>query len=215
MRDRWSVRVYTAKLRGIEASGAGVRRHRWNGSVGLQIMVALCVAVCLALSACRSTATQPMLPEGTYRNDAFHFSVSYPSGWQVNVTPASAASRGIPLHVLITRTASLQTDSSLVSNCSITVLNPHDGDIAAQIDLLKRRINGKDAQIHALSLGGKPGYQEQAQQQEIPGTHASDTHTNYYLLLDDYDYEISTDAISSDNVDAALQSMIASFTITK
>lgn len=193
----------------------GGQRRVLSGRVSLRIALVLWIFGSLALAACRGTTTQPTLPGGTYRSDTFHFSVTYPAGWQVNIAPAATASQGIPLHIAITRTSTLQSTNALISNCSILVLNTHDSNIAIQINLLRERIAGKDARLHAVSLGGRPGYQEQPVRQEIPGTQVSDTHTNYYLLLSDYVYEISTDAISSDNVDALLQSMVASFTIEK
>ncbi|HEX8036981.1 MAG TPA: hypothetical protein VF510_24195 [Ktedonobacterales bacterium] len=183
--------------------------------MNVQVALGLCMLVSIAIAGCRSTTSQPQLPGGTYRNDTFHFSVSYPVGWQVNVAPAATASQGIPLHVVITRTSTLQTTNALISNCSILVLNPRDAEIATQIKPLRARIQSKDTHLHAMLLGGQSGYREEPVQQEIPGTQANDTHTNYYLLLNDYVYEISTDAISSDNADSVLQSMVASFTIVK
>lgn len=212
MRERWGARARrSAVVHMMQGGGVCVQRRTHRGISGASVTLALCVCVSLALAACRST--QPTLPGGTYRSDAFHFTVNYPAGWQANVSPAASASQGIPLHVIITRTVSPQTNSSLVSNCSITVLNMRDSNIALQLKPLRDRIQKKDAQLVAVTLGGKPGYQEEPVRQEIPGTQLSDTHTNYYLLLGDYVYEISTDAISSDKADAALRSMVGSFTI--
>lgn len=218
MRATSSVQVRSAMLPTVQAGGICVHRRTRRGRIGAWIILALCVSVSLALVGCRSsrsTASQPVLPGGMYRSDAFHFTVTYPAGWQANITPAAAASQGIPLHVIITRTDSAQTNSSLVSNCSITILNTRDRNIAQAIEALKLRIQKKDEHLHSVTLGGMPGYQEDAVQQEIPGTQLSDTHTTYYLLLGDYVYEISTDALSSDNADGALRSMVASFTILK
>ncbi|MGZ6348999.1 MAG: hypothetical protein ACXWQ8_05770 [Ktedonobacterales bacterium] len=191
------------------------QRRAGGGRINVRVVLGLCMLVSIALAGCRSTSSQPALPGGTYRNDTFHFSVSYPPGWQVNVAPAATASHGIPLHVVITRTSTLQTTNALISNCSIVVLNPRDAEIATQIKPLKDRILSKDTHLHAILLGGQSGYREEPVQQQIPGTPANDTHTNYYLLLSDYVYEISTDAISSDSAGAVLQSMVASFTIVK
>lgn len=215
MRATGSVRVRSAIVHVMQARSVRVRRGAQARATRARVAVALCVFVGMALVGCRSTTSQQALPGGMYRSDAFHFTVTYPEGWQVNVAPAATASQGIPLHVIITRTASVQANSSLVSNCSITILNTRDPNIARAIEPLKIRIQKKDVHLHTVSLGDKPGYQEDAVQQEIPGTQMSDTHTNYYLLLNDYVYEISTEAISSDNADAALRAMIASFTILK
>ena len=216
MREWCGVGARSAVLHVRQVGGILAQRRTDGWIRGAHIMLAFCVFVSVALTACRGT--QLALPGGTYRSDAFHFSVNYPAGWQANVSPAASASQGIPLHVIITRTVSSQTNSSLVSNCSITVLNPRDSNIAPQLKLLQDRIQNKVRDLpplHTVTLGGKPGYQEEPVRQEIPGTQLSDTHTNYYLLLSDYAYEISTDAISSDHVDAELQSMVASFTIVK
>ncbi len=218
MRATSSVRVRSATLHMMQTGGICVQRRTRQGRIGASIILALCVLVSVALVGCRSsrsTASQPVLPGGMYRSDAFHFTVTYPDGWQANVTPAAEASQGVPLHVVITRTDSLQTNSSLVSNCSITILNTRDRNIAQAIEPLKTRIQKKDATLHSVTIGGMPGYQEDAVRQEIPGTQLSDTRTNYYLFLGDYVYEISTEAISSDNADASLGSIVASFTILK
>jgi hypothetical protein len=215
MQKTCGVGVRRVVSRSMQAGDASMQRRALSGRRSLQAALALCILVGVALAGCRSTPTQAPLPGGTYRNDAFHFSVNYPAGWQVNIAPAADASQGIPLHVVITRTSTVQTTNELISNWSLLVLNTRDSNIAAQIKPLKDRIQRHDANLHAMTLGGEPGYQEQPLQQQIPGTDASDTHTNYYLLLGDYVYEISTDAISNDHADAALQSMITSFTITK
>lgn len=215
MRATGRVRVRSAIVHVMQAGSVRVQRGAQARVTRARVAVALCVFVSMALVGCRSTTSQLALPGGMYRSDAFHFTVTYPEGWQVNVAPAATASQGVPLHVIITRTASVQTNSSLVSNCSITILNTRDPNIARAIEPLKTRIQKKDVHLHTVSLGGKPGYQEDAAQQEIPGTQMSDTHTNYYLLLNDYVYEISTEAISSDNADATLRAMVASFTILK
>lgn len=215
MRETCGVRVSTVVSRVMQAGGVCIQRRTLSGCRSLQVALALCLFVGVALAGCRSTPSQPALPGGTYQNDTFHFSVRYPAGWQVNVTPAAAASQGIPLHLAITRTSTVQITNALISNWSLVVLNTHDNDIAEQIKPLKDRIQSHDGHLHAMSLGGQQGYQDEPVQQQIPGTEASDTHTTYYLLLNDYVYEISTDAISSDHADAALQSMVASFTITK
>lgn len=215
MREARSVRVRSAVVHVMQSGRVYVQHRTRSGYISKRLILALCVLVSLALAACRATTTQSTLPGGTYRNDTFHFSVSYQTGWQVNVAPASTASQGIPLHVVITRTTSLQSNSSLVSNCSITVLNTQNSDVALLLKPLKDRIQRKDTRLRAVSLGGQPGFQEEPVRQDIPGTQLSDTHTNYYLLLGTYVYEINTDAISSDNADAALQSMVASFTIVK
>lgn len=215
MRETCGVWVSKSVSRVVQANSVRIPRRILSGRRSLQAALTLCMLVGVALAGCRSTPTQLTLPGGAYQNDAFHFSVRYPAGWQVNVTPAAASSTGIPLHVVITRTSTIETTNALISNWSILVLNTRDSNIAEQIKPLKARIQSHDTHLHAISLGGQQGYQEEPVQQQIPGTEASDTHINYYLLLGDYVYEISTDAISSDHADAALQSMVASFTITK
>lgn len=195
------------------AADRGVARRSSRAGVTVWAGLAIWVVLAATLAGCRSTATPPTLPSGSYRNATYHVQVAYPDGWQVNVTPEAQASVGIPLHVVITRTGALQTQSTLVTNWSLTVMNGKVKNIDEQIAALRRRIQQKDASLHPLTLGGASAYQEQPVRQTIPGSQVTDTHTTYYLLVGDLEYEISTDALSSDHAEEALQSILSSFTL--
>jgi hypothetical protein len=164
--------------------------------------------VLLVLSACGTLASTPKhdLPGGVYTNAHYHFRITYPQGWQVNVSPQSSDIS--PVNVSITRSADLQTNGSLVSTFTIIVLSTGAAPIATAVARLP-----KDTSLHALTLSGMPAYQADPVQQPIPNTTFSDTHTDYFLVHGGFEYQLSTDAVQGDNASAALASMLQSFTI--
>lgn len=211
--------------------------RRLSGIVGCLLMAALCVAM---------VACGDSLPAGTYASAAYHFRVTYPSGWQVSasngsvpdawktptvsVTPAASPTPGaivaVPLQVSITRTGARTTEVPVISTFAITVWDLHDLSAAAQAANLVH-----DPALHSVTIGGQQGYATVPVREPIlpaggtggttatgtAGTTASavtDTHTDYYVLRDGFEYQISTDAISGDNADGALQAMLQSFTFT-
>lgn len=162
----------------------------------------------LGLAACRgATPTVRNLPAGTYTNAQYHFTVRYPNGWQTNVSPQSSPLE--PLTLTITRSSAVETNGSLVSAFTVTVFDASNSAIATPIAALPA-----NPTLSATTLGGLPAYQDKPISQQLPNTHFTATHTDYYLVTGGYEYQISTDAVQSDNADAALASMLKSFTIT-
>lgn len=171
-------------------------------------MLALVLALVIGLSACRASATAPrQLPGGTYTNMRFHFTVDYPAGWQVNVQPQSSAFA--PLSLSITRSGELKSNGSLVSTFGVTIFNAADPTLAASIAKMKT-----DKTLHATTIAGLPGYQAAPVAQQLPGSHSTVTHTEYYVVHSTYEYQLSTDTVQGDNADDALASMLKSFAIT-
>ncbi len=168
----------------------------------------LALALVLSLSACRASPTAPRkLPGGTYTNARFHFTVDYPAGWQVNVQPQSSAFA--PLSLSITRSGELKSNGSLVSTFGVTIFNATDPTLAATIAKMKT-----DKTMHATTIAGLPGYQAAPMAQQLPGGQSTVTHTEYYVVHDTYEYQLSTDAVQGDNADDALAGMLKSFSIT-
>jgi hypothetical protein len=166
------------------------------------------LALVLGLSACRASATAPRkLPGGTYTNTRFHFTVDYPAGWQVNVQPQS--STFAPLSLSITRSGELKSNGSLVSTFGVTIFNAADPTLAAFIAKMKT-----DKTLHATTIAGLQGYQAAPVARQLPGSQSTVTHTEYYVVHDTYEYQLSTDAVQGDNADDALAGMLKSFSIT-
>lgn len=188
----------------------GWRTHTAQLRVTVHLLTLLSVVALLSLTACRSTA-QPSLPAGSYHNQQYHFTVAYPTGWLANVAPTSAQANA--LTVAITRTSALQASASLVSTFTITAFNLHDPAVAASAQFLQQQIAQPDSPLHTVQLAGMQGYADKPVLQQIPNSTLSDTHTNYYLLLPDFEYHLSTDAVTGDGADKALQHMLSSFTI--
>lgn len=179
--------------------------RRWAGIFWTSGLLALLVLV----AGCRNTSPAvPQLPGGTYTNTQFHFSVHYPDGWQVNVAPQS--SPFVPLNLTITRTGDVQSKGALISTFSVTIFNAADKAMATPIARLK-----SDKTLRATTIGGLAGYQATPVTQPIPGAQGSVTHTDYYVLHDTYEYQVSTDSVQSDSADDAMRTMLQSFAITK
>ncbi len=171
-------------------------------------VLALAALLALVMAGCGSAGTTPKhdLPGGEYVNNAYHFRITYPQGWQLNVSPQS--SQISPLTLLITRSGELQSTGSLVSTFGITVFDVGAPPIATAVAGYTN-----DKTLHALTLSGLPAYQGAPIQQAVPNTQYSDTHTDYYLIHGGYEYQLSTDSVRGDNAGPALDSMLRSFTI--
>lgn len=173
-----------------------------------QPLAILALLLALALAGCGSASTTPKhdLPGGVYTNNTYHFRVTYPQGWQLNVSPQS--SQVSPLTLLITRSGVLQTNASLVSTFGVTVFSLSAPPIATAVAGY-----ATDKTLHALTLSGLPAYQATPVQQAVPNTQFSDTHTDYFLIHGGYEYQLSTDSVQGDNAGPALVAMLQSFAI--
>jgi hypothetical protein len=168
----------------------------------------------LLVSACGATTTPPpALAGGVYSKPAFHFSLTYPSGWSVNEED-DASSSIFPLTVIVTRSSAAATDGTLTSNLSIAILDLHNPQ-AVDKDLLKTVTSrATDTAYHAVTLAGHTAYATDPLQQAIYGSNQTATHTDYYLQANELEYHISTDVIAGDNADQAIHDMLASLMIT-
>lgn len=180
-----------------------------------RVMTALLAGVAVALvalmvAACGSPSLN--LPGGSYNNDTYGFHVNYPRNWQANpydatVTPGdSAAASAIPFTLVITRTGDSHTSAALVSTCTITIMSLKNSDIAkGAADLASNKL------LEKVTIGGAQGYKGKPITQEVPNSQISVTHTDFYVVHGDYEYQISTDSVKGDNADGDLDSIIASF----
>jgi hypothetical protein len=195
----------------------------------------LSLALSVVLAACGQAqrGTLPRLPGGTYTSAAYHFRVTYPEGWSLSVTCESggAICGGLgaatttptqtavaaPLQLIIAQTSQGATPSPTVSTFTITVLSLSDPYVAGAAGQL-----AKDHNLRQTTISGLAAFASTPIQQRLPspgGTPGpstpTDTHTDYYLVHGGYEYQISMDALSSDDgADQALQVMLQSFTIT-
>jgi hypothetical protein len=193
-----------------------VRRERSTVGSACRVLVTCAVEIlCLLLVACGpATVSVPKLPGGVYTSTTFHFTITYPAGWQPNALSNSAANAPIPLTVVITRSGSNQTDTSLLSTFTVTVLNAHDPAIASTIRSQQAQASGADPTLLTVTLAGQTAYATKPLQQQLPASQRTTTHTNYYILRGAYEYQLSTDAVSGDNADGDLHSMLQSFAFT-
>ncbi len=195
---------------GRAARGGSLNRARiarWAG-------VSLCDALLCVLAACGTSNPAPPKPAGgVYTSADFHFTVTYPDGWQPNAIRGAALTATIPLTVMITRTGSDQT-SSLLSTFTVTVLYAKDPTIAKTLQGLRAQATGKTPTLRTITLAGQPAWAAQPISQQLPSSQLSATHTDYYLLRGDYEYQLSTDSVAGDAADTALQAMLASFAFT-
>ncbi len=198
----------------------------------------LSLALCAVLAACGQAqrGALPRLPGGTYTSAAYHFRVTYPEGWSLSVSTcesggancsglgaatatatATQTAVAVPLQLIIARTSQRTTPSPTVSTFTITVLNlsaPYVAGAAGQL--------AKDHNLRQTTISGLAAFASTPIQQQLPGPGGTpgpgtptDTHTDYYLVHGGYEYQISMDALSSDDgADQALQAMLQSFTIT-
>ena len=176
----------------------------------LAVMLLVLVSPVLALAAC--SGASPAVPKaagGTYASQQYHFSVTYPAGWQATVGQQSSTI--VPLTLVITRVhSSTAAEGGAVSTFTVTIFDAHNAAIAQSVTAL-----AGDKTLARITLSGRPAYQATAIQQPAQGSQLDDTHRDYYLPAPDYEYQLSTDAISGDGADAALQSMLTSFKILK
>ncbi len=175
------------------------------------LVVALAGAACLFIAACGSPSTPQLnLPGGIYSSAPYGFKVTYPRNWQpnsYNATPSTDNSATpIPFNLIITRTGDSHSAASLISTCTITVLNMKNKDIAKSAASL-----ATNKTLQPVTIGGEPGYKSSPLVQDIPNSQISVTHIDYYVIHGDYEYQISTDSVKGDNADADLASMVASF----
>lgn len=148
----------------------------------------------------------PSLPAGVYTNQQYHFKVSYPTGWQVNVSQQPDASA--PLIVIITRSDAHSTAGSIISSLTIDVLKLSDTggpQVAAQL--------AQDKSLTTVTLAGLTAYRDQPTRQQGAGNESAYavTHTDYFIVQGAYEYQMSIDALSGD--ESALDTMARSFTI--
>ncbi len=197
----------TAVTEGRHGSRVGTVRGR--GWRGMRLAVPSLLLGLLALAACGSSSPPvPKAAGGTYTNKQYHFSVTYPAGWQATVGQQSSAI--VPLTLVITRIHSDTAEGAAVSTFTVTVFDAHNSTIVTSVKGL-----AGDKTLTPVTLAGLPAYRGTPIQQPAQGTQVNDTHTDYYLPAPDYEYQLSTDAIPGDNADAALQSMLSSFTLLK
>jgi hypothetical protein len=175
------------------------------------LAVMLAGAACLIVAACGSPSTPQLnLPGGTYSNATYGFHVTYPRNWKPNPFDATPSASGsiapIPFNLIITRTGDAHSAASLISTCTITVLNMKNKDIAKSATGL-----ASNKTLQAVTIGGAPGYKSSPLIQNIPSSQISVTHMDYYVIHGNFEYQISTDSVKGDNADADLQGMVASF----
>jgi hypothetical protein len=179
----------------------------WRHPRAFVVLAAL--VACLAVAACGSPSV-PSLPAGTYSSATFGFHVSYPRNWKANPCDASTCGSGtsaaIPFNLVITRTGDAHSAAALISTCTITVMNLKNSDIAASAASL----SGNKA-LQPVTIGGARGYKSAPVTQDIPSSQISVTHTDYFVMHGNYEYQLSTDSVKGDNADGDLQSIIASF----
>jgi hypothetical protein len=174
------------------------------------LILAVLVAACGT-----STPAIPTVAGGVYTSAQFHFSVTYPSGWQAQEVQGSSPSTAIPLTVIITRTGDVQDAGALVSTFTVTVMNAHDPIIAQGIATLEAQAKAPGSSYQTIMLAGRPALRAPPVQQQLPGSQLSADHTDYFLIVKDVEYQLSTDAVGGDNAEPALQSMLHSFTLTQ
>ena len=190
------------------------RARRDDGARRLGVVAALGLALALALGGCGATSAPGntvVLPSGSYTSQPYHFALRYPTGWKLLV--ATQTSTAIPLEVEVTHTGALKGSGSLISTFNVSVLNAQDANVQEGISALQRLAAESNSPLRPVTIAGKSAYQEGPIQQAIPNSQDSEAHTDYYILLHDYEYKISTDAITSDNANADLSAMLASFTV--
>jgi hypothetical protein len=173
----------------------------------------------LALAACgRSMPTPPSVAGGVYSNTAFHFRFSYPGGWEVNtpkfnIPTSTTSSAAIPLEIVVTRIDAQAAGGGQVSSFTVVAYNVRDTTVAANIKSLDQQIHAKGSKYLPITISGIKGYQLNQAPTTIPGSQITDAHSDYFLITRDFEYQISTDALSDDNATGALQSMLNSFTV--
>ncbi|HEY7781869.1 MAG TPA: hypothetical protein VIC85_16880 [Ktedonobacterales bacterium] len=192
--------------------------------------LACAIVLVAALAGCGQS-----LPGGTYTSSTYHFRVSYPTGWEASSSTGDAI---IPLTVTFTRSASHVDGAPSVSALTISVQSLSNPYIAKAANGL---VN--DSTLHTTTISGLPAFTSGPRQQALPGAQGTPalwipgpngtptphdlpagtptpsynagtvTHTDYFLVHGGYEYQLSTDAMSSDGVDTDLRTMVQSFTL--
>ncbi len=192
------------------------RRDRKSRRMARLVTWSLAMAAFMMLAACRSAPPPPSPSGGVYTSSTCHFRLTYPNGWQVNTPAGSTSSATVPLEIVITRIDAQAAGGAQVSTFTVVVFNAKDPNAQQQeIDpLLKREHASNSAlQLKPVLIAGRTGYEDIPQTGTIPGTQVSVTHTDYYLLTSNFEYQISTDAVSGDNAASSLDAMLKSFTL--
>jgi hypothetical protein len=196
------------------------RPTRWARSASVtSFALPLVVAALLVLTGCgASNASAPQFSGGTYESPSqYHFKVSFPNGWKANVVADAAATTTnpvFPLTVEITRSSTSQAISSIVSNLTVAVLDLRNPRLVDK-DLFKTvTTRSANPAYHAVSIAGLTAYATTPLQQTFPNGGQTITHVDYYLLVNNIEYHISTDAVSGDKADGDLASMLTSFALT-
>jgi hypothetical protein len=141
--------------------------------------------------------------------------VTYPNGWQVNTPVGKTSSTTVPLEIVITQIDAQATGGAQVSSFTLAVYNARDKVAAAQINQLLKEAHQAASPLQPITISGKSGYQDKPVVGTVPGTQVTDTHIDYFLVTTDYEYQISIDALSSDNSMPALQGILKSFKLLR
>ena len=188
----------SGEISGIAGTEANAP-EKWRRPLAALVALACVALVALvALSGCGGSTS---LPGGVYTSQQYHFSVTYPKGWQANTSSQPNATA--PLIVIITRSGARQQPGSLISSLTINVLNMRDSGVAQTATALRA-----NKALTKVTIGGQPGYRD-ALVQETSGS-VIDTHSDYYVVHSGYLYEISSDALKGDG--HTLDTMAQSFT---
>jgi hypothetical protein len=181
------------------------------------IAITLAWALLVLASCGASSEPPPQFSGGTYESPPqYHFKVSFPDGWKTNIVADSTATTNaaFPLTVVISRSSTSQAISSIVTNLTIAVLDLRNTQLVDK-DLLKTvTTRSANPAYHAVTVAGLTAYASAPLQQTLPNGGQTITHVDYYLLVNNIEYHISTDAVSGDKADGDLASMLASFTLT-
>lgn len=142
----------------------------------------------------------------------------------------------VPLQVTITRADQAAATTPVVSSFAVTVLDLRDPNVAAAAHALTTA-----AGLRSFTLAGQPAFATAPVEQALPGsngtpgaevtpgarvtsrptvtphgattTRATITHTAYFLIHGDFEYQIGVDSVSNDGSQAVLQAMLQSFTL--
>ncbi len=193
------------------------RRELKSGRSTSQLAWCLLLLAIALLAACRSAPPPPSPSGGVYTSSTYHFRLTYPNGWQVNTPKGTTSSTTVPLEIVITRIDAQAAGGAQVSSFTVVVFNARDPVVATPIAQLHAEAScvkpATTTCLKPVTISGKTGYEDTPVTANIPGSQVSDTHTDYYLLTADYEYQISTDAVSGDNAGSMLQAMLDSFTV--
>jgi hypothetical protein len=183
-------------------------RHRWIGA-----WCATLLAIMLALAACgTTTSAPPPQAAGTYSNSTYHFRLTYPAGWKLTTLPNGSSA--IPLSLEITHSASASTEGAFLSTLTLSVIDTSNPAEATPVAQLQHEIAATPSPLTALTISGHTAYRDAPTQQKSPDGSLTVTHTDYYLLVNRYEYAIATDSVSSDSgAEATLLAMVQGLTL--